>query len=58
MQAIDNSMWSAYEKVLRANDVAYEVHTCDGVNHSFHNDSTGRYAEPEAELAWGAHWHF
>jgi len=47
-----NGTWPEYEKVLKANDADYTAHIYQGVNHGFHNDSTGRYAEKEAELAW------
>ncbi|KJY82996.1 dienelactone hydrolase [Vibrio galatheae] len=47
-----NATWAEYEKQLKANGATYTAHFYDGVNHGFHNDSTGRYAETEAELAW------
>lgn len=47
-----NSTWADYEKVLMENEVPYEAHIYPGVNHGFHNDSTGRYNEQAAELAW------
>ena len=47
-----NATWPDYEKVLKENGARYVVHTYEGVNHGFHNDSTGRYAPEEAELAW------
>ncbi len=47
-----NATWPEYEKSLQANNVDYEAHVYEGVNHGFHNDSTGRYAPEEAELAW------
>ena len=47
-----NGSWPAYEEALKANGVDYNAYIYDGVNHGFHNDSTGRYAEAEAELAW------
>ncbi|MDB1124723.1 dienelactone hydrolase family protein [Vibrio algarum] len=47
-----NSTWPDYEKSLMANKVDYTAHIYKGVNHGFHNDSTGRYAPEEAELAW------
>jgi carboxymethylenebutenolidase len=47
-----NATWSDYEKVLKANGADYVAHVYKGVNHGFHNDSTGRYAPEEAELAW------
>lgn len=48
-----NDTWPDYEKVLKENGAEYTVHIYQGVNHGFHNDSTGRYAPEEAELAWG-----
>lgn len=47
-----NGTWPDYEKSLMANKVDYTAHIYKGVNHGFHNDSTGRYAPTEAELAW------
>jgi carboxymethylenebutenolidase len=47
-----NASWPEYEKVLKSNGVDYVAHVYEGVNHGFHNDSTGRYAPEEAELAW------
>jgi len=47
-----NASWPAYEANLKAHSVDYTPHIYEGVNHGFHNDSTGRYAEKEAELAW------
>lgn len=48
-----NATWPDYEKVLVANKVPFEAVTYPGVNHGFHNDSTGRYNEEAAESAWG-----
>ncbi len=47
-----NATWPEYEKVLKANKAEYVAYVYEGVNHGFHNDSTGRYSEKEAELAW------
>lgn len=47
-----NASWPAYEEVLKANNVDYQAYVYEGVNHGFHNDSTGRYDEEAAELAW------
>ncbi|WIO73985.1 dienelactone hydrolase family protein [Porticoccaceae bacterium LTM1] len=47
-----NATWPDYEKVLKENSVEYIDHWYKDVNHGFHNDSTGRYSEKEAELAW------
>jgi carboxymethylenebutenolidase len=47
-----NEGWPAYEAALKAAGVSYEAHIYPGVNHGFHNDSTPRYDEAAAELAW------
>ncbi|PSW10047.1 dienelactone hydrolase [Photobacterium rosenbergii] len=47
-----NATWPEYEKELKEIGAEYTAHIYEGVNHGFHNDSTGRYAEKEAELAW------
>jgi carboxymethylenebutenolidase len=47
-----NAGWPAYEAALKANHVKYEMHMYPGVNHGFHNDTTPRYDEAAAKLAW------
>jgi len=47
-----NSSWPEYEADLKANKVQYAMHMYPKANHGFHNDSTGRYNEEMAELAW------
>lgn len=47
-----NATWPDYEAVLKANGADYVAHVYPGVHHGFHNDSTGRYNEEAAELAW------
>jgi carboxymethylenebutenolidase len=47
-----NAMWPAYEAALKAAGVRYEMHTYPGTQHGFHNNSTPRYHEPSAKLAW------
>ena len=47
-----NSGWPAWEAALRANGVRYEAHTYPGTLHGFHNDTTPRYNEGAARLAW------
>ncbi len=47
-----NAGWPAYEAALRANHVKYEMHMYPGTNHGFHNDTTPRYDEAAAKLAW------
>lgn len=47
-----NESWPDYEVDLKANNVSYTMHMYEKANHGFHNDSTGRYDEKQAELAW------
>jgi carboxymethylenebutenolidase len=47
-----NEGWPAYEAALKDNGKAYEAHVYEAVNHGFHNDTTPRYDEAAAELAW------
>ncbi|CAM3722265.1 YghX family hydrolase [Bordetella tumulicola] len=47
-----NGTWPAYEAALKAAGTTYEAHTYPGTNHGFHNDSTPRYDEAAAKLAW------
>lgn len=47
-----NDTWPDYEKVLKSNHVPYRAYLYPDVNHGFHNDSTARYNEEAAELAW------
>ncbi|WP_417807156.1 YghX family hydrolase [Thioclava sp.] len=47
-----NAGWPAYKEALDANGKTYEAYIYEGVNHGFHNDSTPRYDEAAAELAW------
>jgi carboxymethylenebutenolidase len=42
----------AYEAAFKANKVEYTLHIYPGVNHGFHNDTTPRYDEAAAKLAW------
>ena len=42
----------AYEAALKANNKTYAVHMYDGKQHGFHNDTTPRYDEAAAKLAW------
>lgn len=44
--------WPAYEEALKANHVTYEGYVYEGANHGFHNDTTPRYDEKAATLAW------
>jgi carboxymethylenebutenolidase len=45
-------MWPGYEQALKAAGVRYEMHMYPGTQHGFHNDSTPRYNEAAAKLAW------
>ncbi|MCY4122946.1 MAG: dienelactone hydrolase family protein, partial [Acidobacteria bacterium] len=47
-----NAMWPEYEAALQANNVDYEMHMFPGTLHGFHNNSTPRYNEAAANLAW------
>ncbi|TYL47362.1 dienelactone hydrolase family protein [Marinomonas sp. IMCC 4694] len=47
-----NATWPDYETALKANQVNYTAFTYANANHGFHNDSTARYQEKNAELAW------
>jgi carboxymethylenebutenolidase len=47
-----NAGWPAYEAALKAAGKSYEAHVYPGVNHGFHNDTTPRYDEAAAKLAW------
>ncbi len=47
-----NAMWPDYEAALKANGVTYRMHSYPGTRHGFHNNSTPRYNEAAAKLAW------
>ena len=47
-----NAMWPDYEAALRASGVRHEMHMFEGTLHGFHNNSTPRYNEAAAALAW------
>jgi carboxymethylenebutenolidase len=42
----------AYEAALKANNKVYQIHMYEGKQHGFHNDTTPRYDEEAAKLAW------
>lgn len=44
--------WPAWEEALKANHVTYQGYVYEGANHGFHNDTTPRYDEAAAKLAW------
>ncbi|HKO61205.1 MAG TPA: dienelactone hydrolase family protein [Pyrinomonadaceae bacterium] len=43
---------AAYEAALKANNKVFESHMYEGKQHGFHNDTTPRYDEGAAKLAW------
>lgn len=47
-----NAGWPAYEEALKVNGKEYTAHMYEGANHGFHNDTTPRYDEAAAKLAW------
>jgi carboxymethylenebutenolidase len=47
-----NAGWPDFEAALKKNNKKYEAYIYDGCGHGFHNDSTPRYNEPAARLAW------
>jgi carboxymethylenebutenolidase len=47
-----NSGIQAYEAALTENKKVFTTHTYDGKQHGFHNDTTPRYDEEAAKLAW------
>jgi carboxymethylenebutenolidase len=47
-----NAGWPAYEAALKAAKVKYAAYRYEGANHGFHNDTTPRYDEAAAKLAW------
>src|SRR5579863_1749133 len=44
--------WPAFEEALKANHVTYTGYVYEGAQHGFHNDTTPRYDEANAKLAW------
>ncbi|TCT10091.1 dienelactone hydrolase family protein [Paralcaligenes ureilyticus] len=44
--------WPAFEAALKANHIRYQEYMYAGVQHGFHNDTTPRYDEKAATLAW------
>ncbi|VXB55490.1 Carboxymethylenebutenolidase [Flavobacterium sp. 9R] len=47
-----NEGWPAYETILKQNKVDYTAFIYPDVNHGFHNNTTPRYDEKAATLAW------
>jgi carboxymethylenebutenolidase len=46
------SGWPAFDAALTAAHVPHEGYVYKGANHGFHNDTTPRYDEAAAKLAW------
>ena len=47
-----NRGWPDFESALKANGKVYAAHMYPAVNHGFHNDTTPRFDEAAAKLAW------
>jgi carboxymethylenebutenolidase len=47
-----NAGIAAYEAALKANNKPFTIYTYEGTQHGFHNDTTPRYDEAAAKLAW------
>lgn len=47
-----NEGWPAYEAALKEAKIRYTAHFYPSTNHGFHNDTTPRYDETAAKLAW------
>jgi len=47
-----NAGWPAYQEALNANNKKYTMYMYENTNHGFHNDTTPRYDEAAAKLAW------
>ena len=47
-----NAGIAAYEAALKADKKTYMVYMYEGKQHGFHNDTTPRYDEASAKLAW------
>ena len=48
-----NAMWPAYEAALKAAGVRHEAHFYPGTQHGFNNDTTRRFDDAQAKVAWG-----
>ncbi len=47
-----NEMWPSYQAALKAAGVPHQAYIYPGTQHGFHNNSTPRYNEAAAKLAW------
>ena len=43
---------AAFEAALKAGNKRFELHTYPNTQHGFHNDTTPRYDDAAAKLAW------
>lgn len=48
-----NATWPEYEAALKAAKVNYQAHLYPGTQHGFNNDTTPRFDEAAAKVAWG-----
>ena len=48
-----NASWPAYEVALKGAGVRFEAHHYPGTQHGFNNDTTPRFDEAQAKVAWG-----
>lgn len=47
-----NAGWPKYEAALKASGIRYQAHIYPGVQHGFNNDTTPRFDDHAARLAW------
>ena len=47
-----NAGWPAWEEALKKNNIRYAMRMYPATQHGFHNDTTPRYDEAAAKLAW------
>jgi carboxymethylenebutenolidase len=47
-----NASQEGYREALKANNKSFVMHTYEGTKHGFHNNSTPRYNEAQAKVAW------
>jgi carboxymethylenebutenolidase len=47
-----NAAWPAWEDALKLHGIRYQMYIYPGTQHGFHNDTTPRYNEKAAKLAW------
>ena len=48
-----NGTWPPYEAALKRAGVRFAAHKYPGAEHGFNNDTTPRFNEAAAKLAWG-----